>query len=81
MVFRRALPQNDLEVSQMINNLTDIVDRETLVSRLSFIQDAKETVGLAQKEQEDSLKLGNYGTNKADEVDDEANSDDLLDEE
>lgn len=66
VVFRRALPQNDLEVSQMINNLTDIVDRETLVSRLSFVQDAKETVELAQKERETDLKLGNYGSGEPD---------------
>jgi len=78
VVFRRALPQNDLETSQMINNLTDIVDRETLVSRLSFIQDAKETVKLAQEEQEDSLKLGNYGTDKPNENEND-NNDSFLD--
>lgn len=78
VVFRRALPQNDLEVSQMINNLTDIVDRETLVSRLSFVQDAKETVELAQKEQEEGLKLGNYGSAKANESEDD---NDILGEE
>lgn len=81
IVFRRALPQNDLEVSQMINNLMDIVDRETLVSRLSFVQDAKETVKLAQEEQEKALRLGNYGVNKTDEPDDQTDSDDPLDEE
>lgn len=81
IVFRRALPQNDLEASQMINNLMDIVDRETLVSRLSFVQDAKETVKLAQEEQEKALRLGNYGVNKTDEPDDQTDSDDPLDEE
>ena len=73
--------QNDLEASQMINNLMDIVDRETLVSRLSFVQDAKETVKLAQEEQEKALRLGNYGVNKTDEPDDQTDSDDPLDEE
>lgn len=63
-VFKRALPQNDLEISQMINNLVGIVDRETLVSRLSFVQDAKETVELASKEDDGDLNLGNYGTGK-----------------
>jgi SPP1 family phage portal protein len=49
-IFKRALPQNDLEISQMINNLTGIVDKETLVSQLSFVRDAKETIELAEHE-------------------------------
>lgn len=49
-IFKRALPQNDLEISQMINNLHGIVDKELLVSQLSFVRDAKETIELAAKE-------------------------------
>lgn len=79
VVFRRALPQNDLEVSQMINNLEGIVDRETLVSRLSFVQDTKETIKLAQEEQEAEMKLNNYGTDKPNESEDD--TDDSPDEE
>lgn len=67
IMFKRALPQNDLEVSQMINNLDGIVDRETLVSRLSFVQDAKDIVEAAVKEQTEDLDLGNYGTEKPNE--------------
>lgn len=67
VMFKRALPQNDLEVSQMINNLTGIVDKETLISRLSFIQDAKDIVEAVEKEQKEELALGNYGTDKPDE--------------
>lgn len=52
VTFKRALPQNDYEISQIINNLSGLVDRETLVSQLSFVRDAKETVELAEKEQE-----------------------------
>lgn len=72
-VFRRALPQNNLEISQMILNLRGIVDEETLVSQLNFVTDAKETVALAAKEQEekDAEELGNYGTDKPDEAEDE----------
>lgn len=51
VVFKRALPQNDLETSQIINNLTGLVDKETLVSQLSFVRDAKEAVELAKAEQ------------------------------
>lgn len=52
VVFKRALPQNDLETSQIINNLSGLVDKETLVSQLSFVRDAKETVELAKAEAE-----------------------------
>lgn len=70
-VFRRALPQNSLEISQMILNLRGIVDKETLVSQLDFVTDAKETVALAAKEEEAEDDLGNYGTDKPDESEDE----------
>lgn len=50
-VFKRNLPSNDFEVSQMINNLSGIVDKETLVAQLSFIKDAKETIELAEAEE------------------------------
>jgi len=69
-VFKRALPQNDLETSQMINNLigTELVDKETLAAQLSFVQDAKETVELAEAEASEDLSLDNYGTDKPNEV-------------
>lgn len=53
-VFTRNLPSNDFEISQMINNLTDIVDSETLISQLSFIKDASDVIEL--KKQEDEAK-------------------------
>lgn len=53
-VFTRNLPSNDYEISQMINNLSDYVDAETLISQLSFIKDASEIVEL--KRQEDEAK-------------------------
>lgn len=51
-IFKRNLPSNDLEISQMINNLSGFVDKETLISQLSFIKDAKEIVDLVEKENE-----------------------------
>lgn len=62
-VFRRSLPKNDFETSQMINNLDGVVDQETLVGQLSFVNDASEVVKKAQKEHEESLANGNFGTN------------------
>lgn len=52
IVFKRNLPSNDYETSQMINNLADFVDSETLVSQLSFVKDASEIVELKRKEEE-----------------------------
>ena len=51
-VFTRNLPSNDFEISQMINNLADFVDAETLISQLSFVKDASEIVKLKQQEDE-----------------------------
>lgn len=44
VVFKRNMPQNELELSQMITNLTGLVDKETLVSILPFIDDAEKVV-------------------------------------
>jgi len=61
LVFRRALPKNDFETSQMINNLDGVVDHETLVGQLSFVKDASQVVEKAQAEQPVAT---NFGTNK-----------------
>lgn len=49
-IFTRNLPSNDYEISQMINNLSDYVDSETLISQLSFIKDASDIVKAKEKE-------------------------------
>ena len=41
-VFKRNLPCNDYETSQMILNLRGVVDGELLVSQLSFVDDASD---------------------------------------
>jgi len=51
-VFKRNLPSNDFEISQMINNLSDHLASETLISQLSFVKDASEEVELKRKEDE-----------------------------
>ena len=55
-MFKRNLPSNDYEISQMINNLADLIDTETLISQLSFIKDASEIVALKKKEDEKKPK-------------------------
>ena len=54
-VFKRNLPSNDLETSQIINNLTGIVDKELLVAQLSFVKDASETIKIAEQEEKEYL--------------------------
>lgn len=63
VIFKRNLPSNDLETSQIILNLMDLVDKETLVGQLSFIKDAKEIVALKEKETE-QVNDPNYSDNQ-----------------
>lgn len=49
-VFKRNLPQNDLETSQMVANLGGLVDDQTLVEQLAFVDDAEATVKKAREE-------------------------------
>ena len=50
IVFTRNLPENELEVSQMIKNLQGIATKETLLSQLSFVADPKEEATLSDNE-------------------------------
>jgi len=68
--FKKNLPQNDLETSQMISALTGLVTKETLISQLSFIENANEELEqlkqnqLAEGNQEDP----NFGTTTQSDV-------------
>ena len=50
IIFTRNMPVNELETSQMINNLHGIATSETLLAQLPFISDPKEEASLAYKE-------------------------------
>ena len=63
-IFKRNLPSNDYEISQMINNLSDFLCNETLVSQLSFVKNAKDEVEL-KKLEEDSKPKSQYDLNYA----------------
>lgn len=69
-VFKRNLPSNDFEISQMINNLADFVDAETLISQLSFIKDASEIIALKAKEDESKPKAAYDDAFSANEIPD-----------
>lgn len=81
-VFKRNLPSNDFETSQMINNLSDLVSAETLISQLSFIKDASEEVELKEAEDEakpkDPYDLA-YGNNEIKDANKEDMGDNQMD--
>lgn len=63
-IFKRNLPSNDYETSQMILNLRGVVDDELLVSQLSFVDDASETVAIAKEEAAKETRIGSdYASN------------------
>jgi len=74
-VFKRNLPRNDHETSQTILNLDGMVDKELLVSQLSFVKDASETVEIAKQEKARSLAeaVANYSANEISDINKEAN--------
>lgn len=51
VIFNRALPKNDYETSQMINNLSGIVKPEILVKQLSFVDNAERALVEDQPEE------------------------------
>lgn len=50
VVYNYNLPANELEISQMISNLQDVVSSETLLGRLPFVTDSKEEAELKRTE-------------------------------
>jgi SPP1 family phage portal protein len=67
IIFKRNLPQNDLETSQMIMNLTGLLPKETLAGQISFVKDAKAEVQTAEEEkvQEVTPPSNNFATDQA----------------
>jgi len=72
-VFKRSLPQNDFETSQMILNLMGKVSDESLIAQLSFVQDASAELEKRRREigamlssvNTESLKTSNYWINRS----------------
>jgi SPP1 family phage portal protein len=65
VVFKRNLPQNDLEIAQMISLLQRIIDDETLAGQLSFVEDAATTIKLNREEEQERYEreAPQFGTN------------------
>ncbi len=82
-VFKRNLPSNDFETSQMINNLADFIDKETAISQLSFIKDASEIVALKKKEDDEKPKApysDAFGNNEITDANENGEDDEITDE-
>lgn len=54
--FTRGLPKNDLEMARLISLLQGKVSNKTLISGLSFVDDANEENELVKEEQEENIK-------------------------
>ncbi len=76
IIFKRALPRNDLETAQMLNLLSGMVDKETLISQLSFVRDASSVLEALDKENEGQLGLDKYGSGEANDAPNEGDQED-----
>lgn len=68
ITFTRNLPVNELDTATLIKDLNGIVSKKTLVSQLSFVEDADAEVEQLTKEREGSLF---YAASPFKEVEDE----------
>lgn len=81
VMFKRNLPSNDFEISQMINNLSDVIDQETLISQLSFVKDASDIIKAKQEEDEAKPKSPYDMMLAGNEINDANNSTDTVEDE
>lgn len=56
LIFTRALPTNETETADMVSKLNGILSDETLISQLSFVENAKEEIEQKKKEDEEKMK-------------------------
>lgn len=55
IIFTRNIPQNVVEIAQMINSLRGLLSNETLISQLPFVEDPKYEIEKINEEQEVAL--------------------------
>ena len=65
IIFKRNLPQNIMEIAQIVSLLQNTVDTETLLSLLPFIKDVKGVMDAVNKQKEDSMKMFSFEQNTA----------------
>ena len=62
-VFTRNRPQNETELANMVKGLYGLLSDETLISRLPFVENAREEIEKRNSEKENSLDSYNLGDN------------------
>lgn len=65
ITFTRNLPSNDTEIAEIVNKLSNVVSKETLLAQIPFIEDVQAELDRLDKEQEKNpfydLRLGLMG--------------------
>ena len=56
IIFTRSLPANEIELSQIIGNLTGIVSQETLLSQVPFVKNPAQEIKRISEEKKKSLE-------------------------
>ncbi|MFM1581221.1 phage portal protein [Helcococcus bovis] len=56
-VFTRSLPANEIEISQLINNLKGTVSDETLLLQLPFVNDVQDELDKIRGQRENNIEL------------------------
>lgn len=65
ITFTRNLPSNDTEIAEVVNKLSNVVSKETLLAQIPFVEDVQAELDRLDKEQEKNpfydLRLGLAG--------------------
>lgn len=74
-VFTRALPKNNLEISQMVSNLKGLVSQRTLLAQIPFVDKPEEEIKAVEEENQKALERQQamFGNNLPDKKEDEGN--------
>ena len=57
VTFKRGLPKNMLELSQIVSNLDGRVSQKTLISQLPFVEDPDGELEVRKREKEDNVRF------------------------
>lgn len=54
IIFTRNIPSNDTDIANMVNTLSDIVSKETLLAQIPFVEDVQAELDRLDKEKKDN---------------------------
>lgn len=78
-VYSRSLPANEIEISQMINNLEGKVSTETLISKLPFVSDPAQEMEKLREEKKENFTYQqgafSFPMDESDSIEGNANED------